>query len=156
MYNEVIQYSKAHGIALSNVYIPNYFSHSTIADGHVTPGYSISPAPMGIGDYGLMNKSGTISTYNYTTQSFEAALNVNNLSSFYLAANDAHMVTFQLNAVLNNVGLFGNNDTQMWTQNVILYSSRTHSLTFEDNVWNFSSPSAYLTTNAINNSSAQN
>ncbi|MHB1493678.1 MAG: thermopsin [Thermoplasmataceae archaeon] len=153
MYNQVVQYSKDHGIPLSNVYIPNYLSHSKILGGHVTPGYAISPAPMGIGDYGLMNKSGQIVTYNYTTQSFEAALSINQLNNFYLAANDAHSVTFQLNAVLNNVGLFGT-PSQMWTQNVIVYSSRTHQLTFEDNVWNFSSPATYLTTNAINYSSA--
>ena len=153
MYNQVVQYSKAHGIALSNVYIPNYLSQSRITGGHITPGYSISPAPMGIGDYGLMNKSGQIVTYNYTTQSYEAVLSMNQLNNFYLAANDAHTVTFQLNAVLNNVGLFGT-PSQMWTQNVILYSSRTHQLTFEDNVWNFSNPAVYLTTNAINYSSA--
>ncbi len=154
MYNDVLQYSKAHGIALSNVFIPNYFSQSKIVGGHITPGYSISPAPMGVGDYGLMNQSGKIVTYNYTTQSFEAVLSINQLNNFYLAANDAHTVTFQLNAVLDNVGLFGT-ASQMWTQNVVLYSSRTHSLTFEDNVWNFSSPATYLTTNAINYSSAQ-
>ncbi len=154
MYNNVLQYSKEHGIALSNVFIPNYFSQSKVVGGHITPGYSISPAPMGIGDYGLMNKSGQIVTYNYTTQSYEAVLSINQLNNFYLAANDAHTVTFQLNAVLNNVGLFGTNSS-IWTQNVVLYSSRTHSLTFEDNVWNFSSPATYLTTNAINYSSAQ-
>ena len=154
MYNDVLQYAKAHGIALSNVYIPNYFSQSKIVGGHITPGYSISPAPMGIGDYGLMNQSGKITTYNYTTRSFEAVLSMNQLNNFYLAANDAHTVTFQLNAVLDNVGLFGT-ASQIWTQNVVIYSSRTHNLTFEDNVWNFSSPAAYLTNNAINYSSAQ-
>jgi thermopsin len=40
----------------------------------------------------------------------------------------------------------------MWTQNVVLFSARTNILSFEDNVWNFSSPATYLTGNAIYNS----
>ena len=155
MMQRILSNAKSSGIPMKYVYIPNFMSSSKIVDGHVTPGYSAAPAPMGIGDYGLYNSSGVIKTYNYTTDSFEASVNLSYLNDFYLLDNDPNSVSFQLNAVLNNVALFGNSSYSMWTQNVVFYSPRTQTLEFIDNVWNFSSPAAYLTPNAINYSSAQ-
>ncbi len=150
-----LHYAKAHNIPTKYVYLPNFMSTSKVSNGHITPGYQFAPAPMGIGDYGLYNNSGVISTYNYTTSSYEAQINLSYLNDFYLLDNFPTTVTFQLNAVLNNVALFGNSSYQMWTQNVVDFSSRTMTLQFVDNVWNFSNPNTYLTSNAINYSSAQ-
>ncbi len=151
----ILSLAKQEGIPSKYLFLPNFMSTSIITGGHVTPGYSSSPAPMGIGDYGLYNNSGTMETYNYTTSSFEAQVNLTTLNDFYLLDNYPQSVSIQLNAVLNNVALFGESSYQMWTQNVALFSPRTMTLQFEDNVWNFSSPTALLTGNAINYSSAQ-
>ena len=150
----VIQHAKQQGIPMKYLYLPDYMSQSTIKNGHVTLGYSSSPAPMGIGDYGLMNNSGNIVTYNSTTSSFMASITLNNLSDFYLPDNEPQSVSMQLNAILNNVDILGNDSYNMWTQNVLDLSVRTHTLLFIDNVWNFSSPNAVLEPGTILSSSA--
>lgn len=150
----VTNLAKQENVPMKNLFIPNYHSSLNYVNGHVTPSYPSSPAPMGIGDYGLyMNNTGQIVAYNYTTTSFEATVNMSNLQDFNIISDSPQAVTFQLNAVLYNVALFGKANYSMWTQNVIVYSARTQTLTFEDNVWNFSSPQTFLTSNAINYSS---
>ena len=79
-----IQQAKQLGIPMKYLYLPDYTSKSTILNGHVTLGYISSPAPMGVADYGLMNQSGSVVTYNYTTSSFMASINLNNFSDFNL------------------------------------------------------------------------
>ena len=149
-----IQQAKQLGIPMKYLYLPDYTSKTTILNGHVTPGYISSPAPMGVADYGLMNQSGTIVTYNYTTSSFMASINLNNFSDFNLGDNAPQSVSMQLNSVLDNVALLGNDSYNMWTQNVIFLSPRTHTIEFLDNVWNFSSPTAVMNPSTILYSSA--
>ncbi len=148
--NRVMNQAAYSGVPMKDLYLPNFHSATSMVNGHVTPGYVTSPAPMGIGDYGLMNKSGSLSTYNYTTSSFEASINLTSFSDLNMASDAPQSVTFQLNSVLNNTDLFGLPAYAMWTQNVLFYSARTHQATFIDNIWNFSSPATYLTNNAIN------
>ena len=149
-----IQQAKQLGIPMKYLYLPDYTSKSTILNGHVTPGYISSPAPMGVADYGLMNQSGSVVTYNYTTSSFMASINLNNFSDFNLGDNAPQSVSMQLNSVLNNVALLGNDSYNMWTQNVIFLSPRTNTIEFLDNVWNFSSPTALMNPSTILYSSA--
>lgn len=149
-----IQQAKQLGIPMKYLYLPDYTSKSTIFNGHVTPGYISSPAPMGVADYGLMNQSGSVVTYNYTTSSFMASINLNNFSDFNLGDNAPQSVSMQLNSVLNNVALLGNDSYNMWTQNVIFLSPRTNTIEFLDNVWNFSSPTATMNPSTILYSSA--
>ena len=149
-----IQQAKQLGIPMKYLYLPDYTSKSTILNGHVTPGYISSPAPMGVADYGLMNQSGTVVTYNYTTSSFMASINLNNFSDFNLGDNAPQSVSMQLNSVLNNVALIGNDSYNMWTQNVIFLSPRTDTVQFLDNIWNFSSPTATMNPSTILYSSA--
>ncbi|MCL4451583.1 MAG: thermopsin [Candidatus Thermoplasmatota archaeon] len=150
----VIQQAKQEGIPMKYLYLPDYMSQSKIENGHVTLAYASSPAPMGIGDYGLMNNSGNIVAYNSTTSSFMASVTLNNLSDFYLPDNSPQSVSMQLNAILNNVDILGNDSYNMWTQNVLDLSARTHTLFFIDNVWNFSSPDAVLEPGTILSSTA--
>ncbi len=152
---QVLNNVKAEGLPLHDVYLPDFMSQSTIVDNHVTPGYISSPAPMGIADYGLMNQSGSIVTYNYTTPSFMASVTINNFSDLNVINGEPQSVSIQLNAILNNVALFGNSSYNFWTQNVIFFSPRTSTVSFIDNVWNFSNPQTAMTVNAINYSSAQ-
>ena len=142
----------SHGIPNKYVYLPNFNAASmyTYTNGHVTPLYSQSPAPMGIGDFGLKaGPGGSITPYTLNTTSVEGSISLSNLNAFYLQNDGPQSVTVQLNTVLNNVTLFGNSSYVFWNQNVIFYSARTQQLEFIDNVWNFSSPSFNMTPNAI-------
>ncbi|EQD59133.1 Peptidase A5, thermopsin, partial [mine drainage metagenome] len=107
---------------LKDVFLPNFASVSGIKAGHITLGYSQSPAPMGIGFYGLYNNSGTTEANNYTFPDLAAHVNLTQLQTMYLADGAPQDVSFQLNAVLSNVNLFGNSSYALWTQNVIFYS----------------------------------
>ena len=142
----------SYGVPNKDVYLPNFNAASlyTYTDGHVTPLYSQSPAPMGIGDFGLESgPGGTITPYSLNTTSMEGSITLNGLNDFYLQNDGPQSVSIQLNTVLNNVTLFGNSSYVFWNQNVLFYSARTHQLELIDNVWNFSSPAFNMTYNAI-------
>lgn len=149
-----IALAKKDHVPLSKVFLPNYLYKSTVKNDLVQLGYVASPAPMGLGFYGLVNKSGKMTGNNYTTSSLEASVNVSQLNSLSINADSSSTVTMQLNGILNNVDLFGNSSYVFWTQNVIRYDSSTHVLSLENNIWNFSSPTAGFPTNVINYTSA--
>ena len=119
------------------VYVPNLNSEIGLQSGHVQPSYSSSPAPMGIGDFGLNNKSGTIVPYNLSTSTFIGSVSINSSNVFYPEDQNPSSYSIQLNTVLNNVTLNGNSSYVYWTQNVALYSTRTDTLQLIDNIWNF-------------------
>ena len=141
------------GIPANYVYLPNFNPTVHRKDGVIAPSYGTAPAPMGIGAYGISdsNGTGTFTAYNLTTSSVMATLNVSSLQDFYALDDGPNSVTFQLNAVLDNVALFGLSNYSFWTQNVVFYSARTQSLELLDNLWNFSSPSFTLTQNSLYN-----
>ena len=144
-YNEganMIKEAKKYGLPVKDLFIPNFMSTSTLSMGHITLGYAQSPAPMGIGFYGLYNSSGKTVGRNYTFPSVAAHVNLSSLQTINLADDAPQTVTFQLNSVLNNVNLFGNGNYSFWTQNVVDYSARTHQVSFVLNIWNFSNPNA--------------
>ncbi|MCL4349818.1 MAG: thermopsin family protease [Candidatus Thermoplasmatota archaeon] len=153
MAQAAISAAKSSNVPLSDVFLPNYASTTKLSNGIISLGYGQSPAPMGIGFYGLYNNSGTTAAKNYIFPNAEAQINLSSLQTLNLADGGPQSVTFQLNAVLNNVNLFGNSSYNMWTQNVVVYSARTHTATLELNIWNFSSPTAVMSSNAINYSS---
>ncbi len=128
---------------------PNFNVKPETKGSTVLPSYTSSPAPMGIGSYGLVNNSGTISSFTYSTNSFDGNFSLNSVKELYMDGDSGHSFSIQLNAVLNNVTLSGATGYQFWTQNVVDYSSSSHQLTFIDNVWNFSSPSAVMEKNTI-------
>ena len=140
------------GVPDKDIYLPNFNAGSmyTYTDGHVSPLYSQSPAPMGIGDFGLQSgPGGSVVPYSLNTTSVEGSITLNGLNTLYLQNDGPQSVTVQLNTVLNNVTLFGNSSYVFWNQNVLFYSARTHQLELIDNVWNFSSPAFNMTPNAI-------
>jgi len=141
------------GIPANYVYLPNFNPTVHKSGGIILPSYSVAPAPMGIGAYGISNSNGAgpLTAYNLTTSSVMASLNVSSLQDFYALDDGPNSVTFQLNAVLDNVALFGASNYSFWTQNVVFYSARTQSLELLDNLWNFSSPSFTLTQNSLYN-----
>jgi len=128
-------------------YLPNFAVGPKIQNGNVLPSYTSAPAPMGLSSYGLMNQSGILVPYTYSTSSFQGTINLSSVQEFYMGSDAPHSFSIQLNSVLNNVTLFGVTGYQYWTQNVVDYSSMTGQLIFVDNIWNFSSPSAVINGN---------
>ena len=141
--------ANASGPVSKFLFLPNINANVGIANGHVSPLYSSAPAPMGIGDFGIVNGTGK----SYNTSSFNGTITINNLSDFYLLNDAPNTVSVQLNAVLRNVTVKGNDSYSYWTQNVMVYSTRTHNLSLEDNVWNFSSPTSVMEPGTILKSS---
>ena len=137
------------GIPAKYVYLPNFNEHANKIGNLIGPSYTSAPAPMGIGAYGLMYNGTNYTGFNLTTSSFMGEINMSNLQDLYALDDGPTSVTIQLNAVLDNVALFGNSSYAFWTQNVMFYSARTHTLEFLDNLWNFSSPSFTLTQNSL-------
>jgi thermopsin len=135
-----------------DLFIPNVNFLPGMQNNHVEPLYDQAPAPMGIGDFGLVNRGGHIVGTMMKTSSFEGTWTVNNLTAFNLGNDGPYSVTVQMNTILAHTTILGKSNFVYWTQNVIVYSTRTHSLTFEDNIWNFSSPTAVMTQNTIYNS----
>lgn len=139
------------GNAKTHLFMPNLNAKNSVkmSNGVVSPGYVNAPAPMGIGFYGTENVSGVLQGYNLSTNSYEASLSLSNLYTTNILNDNPENVTFQLNTVMANVTLFGNSSYSMWTQNVITYNGSSNIIGFEDNIWNFTSLSTYLPTDAI-------
>ena len=110
------------------LFLPNAHPNYKLENGTVTPLYDFAPAPMGLGFFGLQNESGTLVGHNYYSNSFQATLRINNLSVYNLGNDGPSSLTFQLNTVMANTTLFGVANYSFWTQNVIVYSTRTHVL----------------------------
>ena len=108
--------------------------------------YSAQPAPMGMADYGV-----TVGGNPYTYNSTEFLANFSwqglNLHGNTKSPPSDTSFTVQLNVVL----VFANGGTTYayWIQDVALLNSTTGEVAFLDNVWNFSAPSACLTTSAV-------
>lgn len=155
---KLIGLAKNDSLPIKDLFIPNFMSQSKVVNGLITPGYSQSPAPMGIGFYGLYNQSGKTVGKNYTFPSVAAHVNLSNLQEINIADDAPQTVTFQLNSILNNVNLFGNDKYVFWTQNVVDYSARTHEISFVLNIWNFTTPegtSEPVLNNVLYSSSSQ-
>ncbi|MEM0155295.1 MAG: thermopsin family protease [Thermoplasmataceae archaeon] len=130
------------------LFLPNMNADAGISNGHVTPLYTGAPAPMGIGDFGIINGTGI----NYNTSSFSSTITINNMSAYYLLNDGPHSFSGQLNTVLTNVTIEGQTGYTYWTQNVFIYSTRTHTLSFENNIWNFTGASSIMQSGTISNS----
>jgi len=146
----------------SSIYLPNLglLGNPVSSPGQVvSPGYVGQPAPMGLGDFGL----GASGPYSYNTSSFVGSLVLNSSQATFPGAYyfvtpstntygsyaDPYRYGIQLNTVLSNVSIPGTNTGSFWTQNVVTWDNYTDTLQFEDNVWNFSSPSGLLEPNTI-------
>ena len=128
---------------------PNFNARTKEVNGVVTPLYSTSPAPMGVGSWGITNNSGAITGYVLNASSFEGTAVLNNLTTVDMTNDGPDQYTMQLNTILRNVTLFGNSSFVFWNQNVVLYTAHNHTLTFEDNIWNFTSASFIMNNNTF-------
>ncbi|MGC2035709.1 MAG: thermopsin family protease [Thermoplasmata archaeon] len=148
--NRILSSLQASHAPMNEVFLPNFNSRASVSDGVVHPLYSTSPAPMGLGDFGIQNVNGTnVGTISYT-QSVKAALTLNAVDPLYLGAAGPDQFTIQENTVLTHVDVFGNSSNDdYWIQNVPVYYASSHLLVFEDNIWNFSNPAFFFPPNGI-------
>ena len=141
--------AEASHVPLQYVYLPASASNVHMQGGVVLPGYLQSPAPFGIGAYGINNVSGKLVPYSYTTAGFSASLNLTSLAPFDVNTFDPNAVSFQLNAVLTDTTIRGMPGYVYWTQNVMQYDSYAHQFRMIDNIWNWTAPNANMSQNPI-------
>jgi thermopsin len=138
-----------------DVFLPNFGAHFTSTGNTVTPLYGTAPAPMGLGDFGIEDVNGTnVGTISYT-QSVKASVTLNSVNPIYVTSSDPDGFTMQLNTVLTHTDVLGDASYQYWIQNVPIYNPVLHVLGFEDNIWNFSSPTAGMQTSTIYSADGQ-
>jgi thermopsin len=107
---------------------------SNLAQGGVSPG----PTSIGVNDLGLRTNSlGAYVPYWYRTTSLDGTVTIDNLSLLPIENNASSSITLQLNAILNNVTLFGQSVYQIWAQNVIFYSVEGDQMQLATDAWNF-------------------
>lgn len=123
--------------------------------GHIAPLYGSTPAPIGLAEYGLRSgPSGELEPFILNTTSLQAtfdpsAFGAPNATDLLNAQPDGYGV--QLNAVVTNVTLFGNDSYEFWTQDVVNYYPYIDTMVLQTNVWNWSAGSGgtYLSPNAL-------
>ena len=132
----------ARHIPATHVLLPNFNARFTSAAGYLQPLYPTAPAPMGLGDFGIVRSGHTnVGTITYT-DSVKATVRLNSVDPFYLASTSPDIFTMQLNTVATHVTVLGNSSGEYWIQNVPVYFAGSQTLFFEDNIWNFSAPGA--------------
>jgi thermopsin len=110
----------------------------------VPPSYTATPAPSGITYYGQSDTSGSAEPTTLEASSVVGTLTVNQLDALYLDDNTPDMWGIQLNAVLTNVTVQGKGGYEFWVQNTADYIQHNHTLSFGEDTWNFSSPTAVV------------
>jgi thermopsin len=140
---------RAKGVSTSTVHLPNFAGEVTDIAQPIQPSYVQAPAPMGVADIGLENRSGVLVPYALNTTTVAGTVNITNLQSVYVDGDGPDTFGIQENSVLNGVTIFGNSSYEFWCQNYIGYTVSTHNLTFGDEVWNFSTLSGYFPTSSI-------
>jgi thermopsin len=119
---------------------------ANLVDGQVSPG----PTSIGVNDLGFrVNSTGGFVPYSYRTTSIDGTVTINNLTLLPIMSNASDAITVQLNAILNNVTLFGQSVNQIWAQNVIFYSVAGNQLQLLTDGWNFTGPPFQLFANDI-------
>jgi len=142
-------------------YSPRAPSRSMATSTAASPGCSSQPCPMGITDYGVTPSLGS---YTYRTNEVESFVDISTLhvnqsnGASCLDGNAAWCMGFQSNWVTEGVKVH-NVAHDYWTQDVaqVAYDSScsspcvsgTYSVTWLDNIWNFSSATGALSANAI-------
>ncbi|MHB1638169.1 MAG: thermopsin, partial [Thermoplasmataceae archaeon] len=99
--------------------------------------YTKEPAPMGIADFGI-GPHGV--PYEYNTSAFMGTIKITKFLAYNasLGVYGDNNITFQLNTIYS----FVDSSTlyNYWIQDVYAFNTSTHSITVEDNVWNWSNP----------------
>ena len=108
--------------------------------------YSKEPAPMGVADFGInqTTNGSTVVDIPFIREStqWEGKVFLVSLSatSSLKQKSYRYSVSFQLNVVLNYE--YNGNSEALWVQDVALYNTKTHEITFVDNIWNLTTSTA--------------
>lgn len=155
----VVSQATASGIASSDLFPPNLYEPAappSETGNHIVPTYPYpnSPAPLGLGFYGLRNVSGQLTGSLFNTTAVAGSFSTGDnwgVQSLYYDYGGQQTYGSQLNAVLNNVTVQGQDGNQMWIQNVINYNTigATTQLSFIINIWNFSSSAISMSSNSL-------
>ncbi len=105
--------------------------------------YTKEPAPMGLSDFGV---NGSGAAYNYSTTRFVGTVTARALT----VSSVENLTAFQLNAVAVLVN--GSRSADYWVQDVIYLQGGTGLFFALDNVWNFTTGSAYVTPGSVEGS----
>jgi thermopsin len=148
---ETVAAIRAAGVPLRYAFLPDLdrSSGSSGPGALVSPTYSSAPAPLGVADFGVINRSGTLVASDLSTSRLEGVFDPTAFAGLAMDVGGPDFYGVQLNAVLQDVTLFGQSDYSFWTQNVAEYSTSAHELQLLDNIWNFSSSTGALSLNAI-------
>jgi thermopsin len=121
-------------IAYSDVREGSALVPANLAQSGVQPG----PTSIGVNDLGLReNSTGAFVPYSYRTTSLDGTITISNISLLPIENNASQSITLQLNAILNNVTIFGQSVYQIWAQNVIFYSVEGDQMQLATDAWNF-------------------
>jgi hypothetical protein len=104
--------------------------------------YTSEPAPMGVADFGVTPSE---TAYSYASTAFLGTIEIDSLAAQGDSGSTA--ITFQLNVVL---ALESSGRTAAyWIQDVPFLNTTSDQVSFGNNIWNFSSPSASLVSGAL-------
>jgi thermopsin len=147
--SRILSTIKADNAPLKDAFLPNFGAHFTSTGNTISPLYGAYPAPMGLGDFGVTNVGGVnVGSISYT-QSVKGSVTLNSVNPVYVTSSDPDGFTMQLNTVLTHTDVLGNTSYEYWIQNVPIYNPVLSTLSFEDNIWNFSSPTAGMQTSSV-------
>ncbi len=138
--------AEAAGVAASSVLVPHPSATAaevaaTSRQHYVEPLYPSSPAPMGIGYYGFLQRpNGSVVASILNTTGLRGTLRSTGTGlvplDLYQSAADAYAL--ELNAVLTGVTIAGKADYSYWAEDAVEYYAQAHLLVLVSNVWNFS------------------
>ena len=102
--------------------------------------YSKEPAPMGVADYGVNQTANGETAYIIKTTQWKGKIFLVSLSATSNSKTYPYSVSFQLNVVLNYE--YKGSSIALWVQDVAVYNTQTHQITFVDNIWNLTTSTA--------------
>lgn len=111
------------------------------------------PVPTGIADYGIENISGTLIPYDVLTNEVVGYTTIYSMSAFNGSSQSGaspYGASLQMNAVLEVNTTNGN--YVYWLQDVAEFVTNHDTLSFSDNIWNYSAVAAPMNKNYISGS----
>ncbi|MFP3130934.1 MAG: thermopsin [Nitrososphaeria archaeon] len=112
--------------------------------------YSSLPAPVGLADYGVLNASGVLYPYRILYKEAIGVATIYSLQAYNSnppSGVDPYGASLQQNVVLQVNTTSGN--YEYWLQDVAAFVTDNYQMYIEDNVWNYSASTSYLTDQTI-------
>ncbi|HTW77729.1 MAG TPA: thermopsin family protease, partial [Thermoplasmata archaeon] len=120
--DSVLRSAAADGVPQKDLWLPNFDGGGRMVGSVVSPITGVAPAPMGLGDFGVRNTTGTPTSYVLNSQSWEGTVTLNSGDFFYLDNDGPDTFGIQLNTVLTNVTVWGHSRDDFWTQDVMFFT----------------------------------